>query len=161
MKFEHVDIKELETLSKIIASHFNDKSFLYVNGDLGAGKTTFTKFFCQNFGIDQDLVSSPTFSIVNVYDGTRTIYHIDLYRIEDPDELFYVLEEHLENKDGIFIIEWSNLFKEYFSDKGITLNFYYRNDKERDIEILIDVKDEELVKDLRRWKHEREKVRKT
>ncbi|MBB6061639.1 tRNA threonylcarbamoyladenosine biosynthesis protein TsaE [Thermosipho japonicus] len=164
MKLDALELNDLKKLSKIISKFYikYPVRFLYLNGDLGTGKTTFSKFFCENFGVDPDLVSSPTFSIVNIYEGYKTIYHVDLYRLESPDELFYVLEENFEDEDGIFLIEWSNLFENYFTEKGITLNIFHRNDGKRNVEIIIDAEFSslDLIEDLRRWQHDREKVRK-
>ncbi|ABR31337.1 hypothetical protein SU69_07580 [Thermosipho melanesiensis] len=158
MRVEDISLEELKTLANIIAKYVKsyDLNFIYLNGDLGTGKTTFTKYFCENFSVEPSQISSPTFSIVNVYNGVRTIYHVDLYRIGDIDEVFYVLEENFEDKEGIFIIEWSDLFKEYFTEKGIKINFYHKDEFLRDIDVITDLRS--LEEDLRRWDCEREKV---
>ncbi|ANQ54345.1 hypothetical protein XJ44_07915 [Thermosipho affectus] len=156
MKIENVSLEDLKSLTKIISKNIDDLNFIYLNGDLGSGKTTFTKYLCYYLGVDWLQVSSPTFSIINVYEGKRTIYHVDLYRISDFDEVFYVLEENFEDKEGIFIIEWSDLFKDYFTEEGLKINFYHRDEKTRDLEFFTDL--EKLTISLRRWMNERKKV---
>lgn len=88
-------------------------------GDLGVGKTVFTKGFAKGLGIDEH-VTSPTFTIVNEYDdGRLPFYHFDVYRIEDPHEMEEIgFEEYLEG-DGITFIEWANMIKEIVPDECI------------------------------------------
>ncbi|MBQ6590390.1 MAG: tRNA (adenosine(37)-N6)-threonylcarbamoyltransferase complex ATPase subunit type 1 TsaE [Lachnospiraceae bacterium] len=76
-------------------------------GDLGVGKTVFTKGFAQGLGIDE-AVSSPTFTILQIYEGGRIpLYHFDVYRIEEPEEMEEIgLDEYLDG-DGVCLIEWA------------------------------------------------------
>ena len=76
-------------------------------GDLGVGKTVFTKGFAQGLGIDE-AVSSPTFTILQIYEGGRLpLYHFDVYRIEEPKEMEEIgLDEYLDG-DGVCLIEWA------------------------------------------------------
>ena len=76
-------------------------------GDLGAGKTHLTKGLCTALGVPEDHVSSPTFTLVNVYDGDAfPIYHIDAYRIKSVDEFFELGYAEYFFGDGICLIEW-------------------------------------------------------
>ena len=80
-----------------------------LNGDLGSGKTVFTKGLAHAMGIDS--VTSPTFNIVKEYEGELPLYHMDLYRVENNiDNLG--LEEYF-TKGGIVVIEWADMIKEY------------------------------------------------
>ena len=83
-----------------------------LEGDLGAGKTEFVKGICTHFSVD-DLVTSPTFTIINQYAGTThegdplKIYHVDLYRIDSPEELADVgFDDMVFAHDAIKLIEW-------------------------------------------------------
>jgi tRNA threonylcarbamoyladenosine biosynthesis protein TsaE len=83
-----------------------------LEGDLGAGKTEFVKGVCEYFSVD-DLVTSPTFTIINQYAGTTLdgeplkIYHVDLYRIDSPEELAEVgFDDMVFAHDAIKLIEW-------------------------------------------------------
>ena len=78
-------------------------------GDLGVGKTVFCQGLAKGLGIDES-VCSPTFTILQVYEeGRLPFYHFDVYRIEDPDEMYEVgLEEYLFG-DGVCVIEWADL----------------------------------------------------
>jgi tRNA threonylcarbamoyladenosine biosynthesis protein TsaE len=83
----------------------NEKIFIF-DGDMGAGKTTFIKTFCQVLGV-HDVVSSPTYSIVNEYDSaTGQVYHFDFYRIKDIQEAFDLGYEEYFYGGGMCLIEW-------------------------------------------------------
>ncbi|WHH57563.1 tRNA (adenosine(37)-N6)-threonylcarbamoyltransferase complex ATPase subunit type 1 TsaE [Petroclostridium sp. X23] len=84
---------------------------LCLGGDLGAGKTAFTKGLVKAFGVRED-VTSPTFTIVNEYEGTIPIYHFDVYRIHDADEMFEIGFEEYIYGEGISIIEWAENIKD-------------------------------------------------
>ena len=91
-----------------------------LEGQLGTGKTAFTKGVAQALGIAEH-ITSPTFTIVNEYMGRVPLYHFDVYRIPDPDELFEIgFDEYLDGR-GIIIIEWANLIKEILPSDYITV----------------------------------------
>ncbi|MDA9773921.1 tRNA (adenosine(37)-N6)-threonylcarbamoyltransferase complex ATPase subunit type 1 TsaE [Saprospiraceae bacterium] len=101
--------EELESLiSELLSSYSKTKVFV-LDGELGAGKTTFVKYFCQHQGIS-DAISSPTFSLVNEYrsQGDESIFHMDLYRISDAEELIDMgFEDYLDTAKFLFI-EWAD-----------------------------------------------------
>ncbi|WP_105616622.1 tRNA (adenosine(37)-N6)-threonylcarbamoyltransferase complex ATPase subunit type 1 TsaE [Vallitalea okinawensis] len=80
-------------------------------GDLGVGKTIFTKGFAKGLGIDEH-ITSPTFTIVNEYDGDIPFYHFDVYRIADIEEMYEIGFEEYIGGNGIVLIEWANLIEE-------------------------------------------------
>ena len=83
-----------------------------LNGDLGVGKTVFTKGFAEGLGIE-DVVNSPTFTIVQEYTGGRLpLYHFDVYRIGDIDEMDEIGYEDYFFGKGVSLIEWSKVIKE-------------------------------------------------
>lgn len=90
-------------------------------GDLGTGKTLFTKGFAAGLGIDEH-VNSPTFTIMQIYeDGRIPLYHFDVYRIEEPEEMEEVgLDEYLEG-DGVCLIEWAERIEELLPEDRITV----------------------------------------
>lgn len=83
---------------------------LALSGQLGAGKTVFTKGLCRGLEC-ADQVSSPSYTLVNTYKGRFAIYHVDLYRIERPDEIADLDPDRLFYPDGITIIEWAEKIK--------------------------------------------------
>jgi tRNA threonylcarbamoyladenosine biosynthesis protein TsaE len=83
-----------------------------LSGDLGTGKTVFTQGFAKGLGIDE-VVSSPTFTIVQEYEGGRLpLYHFDVYRIADVDEMEEIGYEDYFYGDGVCLIEWAELIEE-------------------------------------------------
>lgn len=106
---------ETESLGKKIASILSGNETIALFGDLGAGKTAFTRGLCEGLGVT-DGVSSPTFAIVNAYNGKYPVYHFDMYRITDADDLFSTgYYDYIGN--GVIVIEWSeNIESELESD---------------------------------------------
>ena len=88
-------------------------------GDLGVGKTVFTKGFAEGLGIDEP-VSSPTFTILQIYEeGRLPLYHFDVYRIEEPEEMEEVGFDEYVYGDGVCLIEWANRIEEILPDDTI------------------------------------------
>ena len=78
-------------------------------GDLGTGKTTLTKYIARGLGVDEN-ISSPTFMIVREYHGGRMpLYHFDVYRIGDPEELFDIGADEYFDGDGLCVVEWADM----------------------------------------------------
>jgi tRNA threonylcarbamoyladenosine biosynthesis protein TsaE len=92
-----------------------------LNGPLGAGKTLFAKGIAAGLGIDPDDVSSPSFTLVNRYDGRLRMYHLDLYRLsEGPAAAFAVdLDELLNESDAVVLIEWGDRLGGYRLPAGV------------------------------------------
>ena len=84
----------------------SNKEHITVNAGPGTGKTTFTKFLGKNLGIGED-ITSPTFNLVNLYSGKFEFNHMDLYRIDSPEELYQIDYENYFYPDGITVIEWA------------------------------------------------------
>ncbi|HIR87808.1 MAG TPA: tRNA (adenosine(37)-N6)-threonylcarbamoyltransferase complex ATPase subunit type 1 TsaE [Candidatus Fimimorpha faecalis] len=90
-----------------------------LNGDLGVGKTVFTKGFAEGIGI-QEPVNSPTFTIIQQYEeGRLPLYHFDVYRISDIDEMEEIGYEDYFFGDGVCLIEWANLIEEIIPDYAV------------------------------------------
>lgn len=84
---------------------------IWLSGDLGTGKTALTNGIAKALGIDA-YITSPTFNLVNEYEGRLPLYHFDVYRISDPDEMFDIGFDEYINDGGVTVIEWGEQIAE-------------------------------------------------
>jgi len=122
--------QETRQFAEEIGSRLIPGSVVALEGDLGAGKTTFTKGIAKSLGVTRT-VNSPTFTIMKQYKGNMPLYHMDVYRIENEDEEFG-FEEYFEG-DGVTIIEWAHLIKAQLPDELLTLYLFHEGDEQRRI----------------------------
>ena len=106
MKFISRSVKQTEELAFKLAKRLNRGDCIAYRGGLGAGKTAFTRGLAKGLGIEDD-VMSPTFSLVNQYESDVILYHFDMYRIENEDDLYMTGFFDYLDSDGILAIEWS------------------------------------------------------
>jgi tRNA threonylcarbamoyladenosine biosynthesis protein TsaE len=97
---------ETAAVASALAARLEPNRVVLLIGDLGAGKTAFVRGMAAGLGIDPDEVSSPTFTLVQEYRGPRTLYHVDLYRVEGAEAEDLGLEE-LTSGGGVVAIEWA------------------------------------------------------
>ena len=108
--------KETFELGKSLGEKAKPGDVFTLEGDLGVGKTIFTKGFAKGLEIDEP-ISSPTFTIVQVYESGRLpFYHFDVYRIGDVEEMDEIGYEDYVYGDGVSMIEWANLIEEILPD---------------------------------------------
>ena len=109
--------KETFEFGKRLGESANAGQVYTLIGDLGVGKTVFTQGLAKGLGIDEP-ISSPTFTIVQVYEESRLpLYHFDVYRIGDVEEMEEIGYEDYFYGDGVSLIEWANLIEEILPDK--------------------------------------------
>jgi len=103
-----------------------------LKGNLGAGKTHFVKGFVRGFGISETVVSSPTFTIINEYEGERPVYHFDCYRLEHPEEALEIGAEEYFYGDGVCIVEWPERILGILPTevKNVTIETISKNERE-------------------------------
>ena len=112
MVYETYSAKETEQLGIAFAQQLQPGSICALNGDLGTGKTVFTQGVAAGLGIEE-AVNSPTFTIVQIYEGGRLpFYHFDVYRIGDIEEMDEIGYEDCFYGEGVCLVEWAELIKE-------------------------------------------------
>ncbi|MEG0069110.1 tRNA (adenosine(37)-N6)-threonylcarbamoyltransferase complex ATPase subunit type 1 TsaE [Cetobacterium sp.] len=117
--------KQIDELAKKLAAYVTPNTVVALIGDLGTGKTTFTKNFAKELGIDENL-KSPTFNYVLEYlDGRLPLYHFDVYRLGSADEIYEIGYEDYINNDGVALIEWANIIESELPKKYIRIEFEY------------------------------------
>ena len=119
--------EELCAVAKMILEKYNSKVFLFY-GEMGVGKTSFIKKFCKELGVS-DVVSSPTFSIVNQYSNVNDeiIYHFDFYRTEKKDEVFDIGYEEYMFSSSYCFIEWPEKIEDLLPTNYLKINMKLDN----------------------------------
>ncbi len=138
----NISIKKVQEMKKkysldnisAIDLALNKQSIIFLRGDLGAWKTTFSKHIFQNILRIQDEIRSPTYTYYKKY-GKH--YHFDLYRLEDYEEFFAIWwEDIFDNNEGIIVVEWPDIIQKYYKP-DIIISFERTQKKgEREIEII-------------------------
>lgn len=116
-------ISDSEAQTKEIALHFAESlspgSVVCLDGELGTGKTHFVKGMAKAFGIDEDEVTSPTFTLIQEYEGSLPLYHFDCYRMESMKEALEIGAEEYLYGDGVSVIEWPDRIRELIPPDAI------------------------------------------
>ncbi len=135
--------KETTTFAKKIAQKIQNGGVVCLFGDLGTGKTTFTKGLAEYFGIDRIKIKSPTYTYIRKHTAKngQNIYHIDLYRLSHIDDLLLEeINELLENPKDIIVIEWADRMEKYLPENRINIYLEYVDEKRRDIKVVSEVR---------------------
>lgn len=106
-------------LARVLDESKKTQAFIALFGEMGVGKTAFTRGFASLFDIR--CVKSPTYTIVNEYRGRKNIYHFDMYRIESEDDLYSIGFDDYIEKDGFAIVEWSENVLDFLPEELITV----------------------------------------
>ena len=126
--------EETKNAGRELARRAVRSSVISLRGSLGAGKTVFAKGFAQELGITEAIVS-PTFTLVQEYEGKMKMYHLDLYRLSGEDEFESMGGEDFLYSDGVCLIEWSEKISSMLPDYTIYVNITINEDLSRTIEI--------------------------
>lgn len=110
---------ETAALGRFIGEHAADGLFLALIGDLGTGKTHFVQGLAAGLGIE-GAVTSPTFTIMNYYDGALSLKHFDFYRLNDAEELYGIGWDEY-GAGGVVVAEWADLFPEVIPPEAVTV----------------------------------------
>ncbi|HZY24210.1 MAG TPA: tRNA (adenosine(37)-N6)-threonylcarbamoyltransferase complex ATPase subunit type 1 TsaE [Bacteroidales bacterium] len=126
------DKRHLPAAARELLNHTADKKIFAFYGSMGAGKTTLIKAICKNLGAI-DIVSSPTFTLVNEYktSGGESLFHIDFYRIKKQEEVYdFGLEEYLTG-DSYCFMEWPELVEELLPPETVRVRITIDNNEQR------------------------------
>lgn len=123
--------KVVDKVKSILDSSNVTHPVILLEGEMGAGKTTFTHYFVKSYN-PSALVNSPTYTIINEYDcNDFSVYHFDLFRVKDPLELDELGLEEIWSKKGISIIEWWKIAKSYIHIPGVIVKLEALSPKKR------------------------------
>ncbi|EDS78165.1 conserved hypothetical protein [Clostridium botulinum C str. Eklund] len=120
MQFVVNNVDSTVNIGYQIGALANSGDIICLIGDLGTGKTHITKGIAKGLGIDEH-ITSPTFNIVNEYEGNLKLYHFDVYRVNDPDEIEAIGFDEYIFGDGVSIIEWANYIEELIPEEYLNI----------------------------------------
>lgn len=127
------DIENIHEAAREFINQIGDVRVFAFYGKMGAGKTTFIKAICEELGC-QDVITSPTFAIVNEYSSDTTpIYHFDFYRIKKLEEVYDMGYEEYFYSGALCLIEWPELIEEILPDDAVHVNINEQEDGSRTI----------------------------
>lgn len=127
-------LSDLPNIAQQIISHAGDARIFLFYGDMGAGKTTLIKALCGELG-STDVITSPTFSIVNEYAGPNKIYHFDFYRLKNQSEALDIGCEEYFYSGSYCFIEWPDKIPDLLPDNYVRINIEALEDKSRKVTI--------------------------
>lgn len=135
MKIKIEKLDNIREAAKQFIANIGDSTVFAFYGNMGAGKTTFVKAVCEELGVD-DVITSPTFSIVNEYRSEQTgelIYHFDFYRVKKIEEVYDMGFEDYFYSGALCFIEWPELCEEVLPDDTVKVSINEEPDGSRTI----------------------------
>ncbi|MBO5087853.1 MAG: tRNA (adenosine(37)-N6)-threonylcarbamoyltransferase complex ATPase subunit type 1 TsaE [Lachnospiraceae bacterium] len=136
MEYNSYSPEDTFNIAKEIGMKAKAGDVFCLNGDLGVGKTLFSQGFAKGLGIEES-VNSPTFTIVQEYDdGRLPLYHFDVYRIDDPEEMEEVGFSDMVYGEGVCLIEWANLIEDILPESYTTITIEKQLDKGFDYRLI-------------------------
>ncbi|OGC30619.1 tRNA (adenosine(37)-N6)-threonylcarbamoyltransferase complex ATPase subunit type 1 TsaE [candidate division WOR-1 bacterium RIFOXYB2_FULL_48_7] len=131
-KFTTKSADETVALGEKIGAFLLPNQLIALSGPLGAGKTTFIQGIARGLGV-ADYVTSPTFIIINEYQGRLPLYHVDLYRLEDPAAIIELGLEEYFDRGGVCLIEWAERLGQLLPERAQTIDLQIVDENERTI----------------------------
>lgn len=138
--------KETRQVGEKLGRLLQSGDLITFSGDLGAGKTTFTKGLAEGLDVKRT-VNSPTFTIVKAYQGRVPLYHMDVYRLEDSDE--DIGFDDYFSAEGVVVIEWAEFIEDFLPDAYLNIKIDKLSDNERRLSfVATGLRYQDMVKEL-------------
>ncbi len=138
LKIRLKNTNETLKLGEIIGKSLNPGSIIALVGDLGAGKTVLVKGIAKGLGVDEE-PNSPTFVIMNQYEGRIPLYHFDLYRVSSEEELFGIGYDEFFFGEGVAAVEWADRVQDIFPEHTINIEIKIPEPGSEDSETIRDI----------------------
>ena len=131
MEFYTASAQETEQLGQRLGQQLKPGAVIAYSGDLGAGKTAFTRGLARGLGIE-DPITSPTYTIVNEYPGKIPLFHFDMYRLSSSEDLFDIGWEDYLIRGGVIAVEWSERVADALDEVENLIRIHIRRDPDND-----------------------------
>ena len=136
-------LERTEYVAQKMAEHLFQGSIMLFWGDMGSGKTTFIKSLCYGLGVLPDKVTSPTYTIVNIYKCNWYIFHVDLFRLTAPEQLYDMDRTDLIADQGVTMVEWPQMLQNYLTDEPV-LNLRFKNISDKHRQLILETQSSEF-----------------
>ncbi len=128
--------EQTEHIGELLGKRLERGDVVCLYGDLGAGKTSLAFGIAMGLDVQEQYITSPTFTLVNEYKGRAPFYHIDLYRLKDPRELDGIGFEEYIDSDGVTVIEWAERAEDELPEERLSVYLSYVSENSREIGFL-------------------------
>jgi tRNA threonylcarbamoyladenosine biosynthesis protein TsaE len=136
-KIQSDSAEKTQETGRALAQSLRAGCVVGISGELGAGKTQFVKGIAAGLQIDPESVTSPTFTLINEYEGALPLFHFDFYRLETPAALDEIGAEEYFWGEGICVVEWADMFPESLPKRRVDVRIVAVDETKREIEVLV------------------------
>ena len=138
-----------EHVARKMAEHLFQGTIMLFWGEMGSGKTTFIKSLCSGLGVLPEKVTSPTYTLVNIYKSSLFIFHVDLFRLTSQEQIYDMDRADLIADDGITMVEWPQMLQNYLTDEPIlNLSFTTISDHHRRLKLETQTSEFDILLDM-------------
>ena len=128
--------EETEAIGNLVGTHLGGGDVVSLVGELGAGKTCFTRGIARGLGIGKNVpIVSPSFTLINEYPGKVPLFHFDFYRLDDSERIFELGYQEYFYGNGVAVIEWGEKVVNFLPEEYLTVYFFSPEDEVREINI--------------------------
>ena len=143
LTLELYSLETTENVARKMAEHLFQGSIMLFWGDMGSGKTTFIKSFCSGLGVLPEKVTSPTYKLVNIYQCNWSIFHVDLFRLTAPEQLYDMDRADLIADQGVTLVEWPQMLHNYLTNEPV-LNLRFTTVSEHHRRLILETESSEF-----------------
>lgn len=152
LKYNTESAEETSNIGEQLGGLLSKGNIICLSGDLGAGKTAFTKGIAKGMGV-KDYVTSPTYTIINEYEGRLPLYHFDVYRLNDVSEMYELGYEEYFFGDGVVVLEWADIVRDIIPGERLWITILNtKGDNSR--EIIMEPTGEDYEKIVKGMEHD-------
>ena len=134
-RFLSKSTEETIKFGSLLAKHLKCSDIVCLFGELGSGKTTLVKGIAEGLRVNPNAVCSPTFVLMNVYEGKLPLYHFDFYRLQRTEEIIDIGYDEFLYGQGVSVVEWADRFGNLMPEESLHVILIHKGENEREIRI--------------------------